>query len=198
MCIASNIMLLLLFSACCAYAYSNGAQLAACNTLTPLHENSTSQISRVPFTIDLDQFEVNGIYQYTPSKEYTLTISGPEDDYFKGFFVQSRLMSDDTTRVGVFAATDPNSRLSSCPKETDGVTHREEMEFKSMEMGWTAPPAGTGPIRFAFAIVHEFDEFWADQRTEMLEEGPATSKASGVTVSVLVLLLLAVLASLQF
>ena len=35
-------------------------------------------------------------------------------------------------------------------------------------------------VRFRFAIVHEFDEFWADQRTEMLEEGPATSKASGI------------------
>ena len=51
-----------------------------------------------------------------------VTISGTEeDDYFEGFFVQSRLMSDDTTRVGVFAATDPNSRLSSCPNET--VSH---------------------------------------------------------------------------
>ena len=68
-----------------------------------------------------------------------------------------------------------------------------------MEMGWTAPPAGIyrtysfcvsiacsaatedfDYVRFRFAIVHEFDEFWADQRTEMLEEGPATSKASGI------------------
>ena len=32
-----------------------------------------------------------------------------------------------------------------------------------------------------FAIVHEFDEFWADQRSAMLEEGPVEpSSASGI------------------
>lgn len=49
---------------------------------------------------------------------FSVALSGPEDDYFEGFFVQCRLVSDDTTRVGVFASTDANSRLSSCPVKT--------------------------------------------------------------------------------
>ena len=36
---------------------------------------------------------------------------------FRGFFVQSRLMADDTTRVGTFTVLNPtNSRLSLCPR----------------------------------------------------------------------------------
>lgn len=67
---ASSLMLVL-FGVFWADAYPNGAPMEACDTLTPLHDNYTSQTTRVPFTVDLSQFEKNGTYQYTPSKKYT-------------------------------------------------------------------------------------------------------------------------------
>ena len=73
-----------------------------------------------------------------------VTISGPEDDYFEGFFVQSRLVSDDTTRVGVFAATDPNSRLSSCPKETVSHSCICGMTYCLSWLGWRYPEGRNG------------------------------------------------------
>ena len=48
----------------------------------------------------------------------TVTISGNNGETFRGFFVQCRLVADDVTRVGVFADTDDNTRLSSCPIDT--------------------------------------------------------------------------------
>ena len=49
----------------------------------------------------------------------TVTLADPSGvQNFRGFFVQSRLEVDDTTRVGVFAVNASNSRLSSCPVDT--------------------------------------------------------------------------------
>ena len=45
----------------------------------------------------------------------TVTLAGPEGTTFRGFFVQSRLQSDQTTTVGVFSLTDAeNSVLRPC------------------------------------------------------------------------------------
>lgn len=49
------------------------------------------------------------------------SISGAEQ--FRGVLLQARLVADDTTPVGSFTATDPNTRLSSCtPPEVSKET----------------------------------------------------------------------------
>ena len=54
---------------------------------------------------------------------YAVTLAAPTGQMFEGFFVQSRLAADDTTRVGVFAVDDAdNSRLSSCVTDTVNLT----------------------------------------------------------------------------
>ena len=102
-----------------------------------------------------------------------MTISGGTTE-FLGFFVQARLMADDTqfTGTGTFATVSGNSRLSSCtPPDVrpdsnlivhnchhqhmhpffipqSGVTHSSRVSRTSVMFSWTAPAAGTGPIRF--------------------------------------------------
>ena len=49
----------------------------------------------------------------------TLTGVSAQNPEFKGFFVQARIVADDTTRVGSFGVVDAdNSRLSSCAVST--------------------------------------------------------------------------------
>ena len=49
----------------------------------------------------------------------TVTLTGANGEEFKGFFVQARMVADDSTRVGSFEVIDDtNSRLSSCPIDT--------------------------------------------------------------------------------
>ena len=43
---------------------------------------------------------------------FAVTVSGNEQ--FRGVFLQGRLVADDTTTAGTFAATDSQTRLSSC------------------------------------------------------------------------------------
>ena len=44
---------------------------------------------------------------------------GPRAPAFRGFFVQARMVADDTTRVGTFGVMDTtNSKLSDCPTNT--------------------------------------------------------------------------------
>ena len=46
---------------------------------------------------------------------HTVTVRSLDGMTFRGFLLQGRLMSDDTTVVGTFTVTDDtNSRLSSC------------------------------------------------------------------------------------
>ena len=54
---------------------------------------------------------------------HTVTLSaafpGPRSEAFRGFFIQTRMVADGTTRVGSFRVTDTtNSRLSDCPTNT--------------------------------------------------------------------------------
>ena len=49
----------------------------------------------------------------------TVTLTGVSGQEFKGFFVQARIVADDSTRVGSFGVVDSdNSRLSSCQIDT--------------------------------------------------------------------------------
>ena len=48
-----------------------------------------------------------------------MTLTGVSGEEFKGFFVQARIVADDSTRVGSFGVVDAdNSRLSSCTIDT--------------------------------------------------------------------------------
>ena len=53
-----------------------------------------------------------------------VTLSDPAESTFRGFFVQSRLSADGTSRVGTFAVTSPgHSQLSPCPRPEVGRLH---------------------------------------------------------------------------
>ena len=45
---------------------------------------------------------------------HAVTVSGVNNEQFRGVLLQGRLVADDTTTAGTFAATDPLTRLSSC------------------------------------------------------------------------------------
>ena len=63
-------------------------------------------------------------------------------------------MADGTTAVGSFDGDNlpDNARLSSCTPNDISVTHVNpnlpRIEFTLLGFYWTAPPAGTGYIRF--------------------------------------------------
>lgn len=189
-------IVLIASSICFADARSAAPPASTCASLLPsMNAHGTPQTSQVPYEIDLTQFEdENGTYVYTPGMTYTLTFSGVNGEMFRGFFVQSRLASDSTTRVGTFAAIQERTRLSLCERPEDGVTHTHPAgdiaNFTSRIMNWTAPSSGTGPIRFAFAVVETRRNFWADQRSDMvMEAGNQDDSASALFVSMASLLL---------
>jgi hypothetical protein len=177
-----------------ASALPGGAPPEACSTLTPSHSRDGTiffpQTTVVPYEINLSVFDVeNGSYVYVPGRTYTLTFEDPDANglQFRGFFIQSRLTADMMTLVGEFIVTDSgNSQLRPCPANGDpnGITHTNRNDKDSVSMQWTAPPEGTGPIQFAYAAVQVLDTFWANERSEMLQEG-----AAALAVSTLGLLL---------
>ncbi|XP_064406781.1 defense protein l(2)34Fc-like [Halichondria panicea] len=160
-----------------------GAPAGACDSLSPnpTAHGAQPQTSDVPYTISLMPFynANDSSFTYYPGRTYTLGITNTTNGTttFRGFFVQARLVSDDTTRVGVFAPTGPiadQSRLSSCPIATDGITHNSASDKEAMYFDWTAPMGNTGDIRFGFAIVQTRMNYWANQRTGVVQQAPST------------------------
>ena len=46
---------------------------------------------------------------------FSVSLSGNDQEQFRGFFVQARLVADDNTRTGTFGVADTtNSKLSAC------------------------------------------------------------------------------------
>ncbi|XP_064406783.1 defense protein l(2)34Fc-like [Halichondria panicea] len=172
---------------------STGAPAAACDSLSPdptAHLAQPQTTSDVPYTISLMPFynASDNTFTFYPGMTYTLGITNATSGAaaFRGFFVQARLMSDDTTRVGIFGPTGPVanlSRLSSCPIMTDGITHNSRVDKDAMYFTWTAPMGYTGSIRFGFAIVQTRNTYWANQRTGVVQQAPGSS-ATGLTASV--------------
>ena len=68
------------------------------------------------------KFYATACQPYYTRTSSTVTLSnfpGPRGENFRGFFVQARMVADDTTRVGSFGVVDAtNSRLSNCPTTT--------------------------------------------------------------------------------
>ncbi|XP_064384961.1 defense protein l(2)34Fc-like [Halichondria panicea] len=160
-----------------------GAPAGACDTLSPnpTAHGAQPQTSDVPYTISLMPFynASDSSFTFYPGRTYTLGIANATNGTaaFRGFFVQARLVSDDTTRVGIFGPTGPVanlSRLSSCPIVTDGITHNSPVDKDAMYFTWTAPMGYTGDIRFGFAIVQTQNNYWANQRTGVVQQAPST------------------------
>ncbi|XP_064406796.1 putative defense protein 3 [Halichondria panicea] len=159
--------------------YSSGAPAGACDSLSPIHL-AQPQASDVPYAISLMPFynASDNSFTFYLGRTYTLSIANATvGGTFRGFFVQARLMNDDTTRAGVFAPTGPladQSRLSSCPINTDGVTHNSPADKDIIYFTWTAPMGNTGDIRFGFAVVETRMTYWANQRTGVVQQAPST------------------------
>jgi len=88
---------------------------------------------------------------------------GGSDPNFLGFMIQGRVVADDS-RTGIFASgTNLNLRCDSvspymqqcmqikvvfCLFLQTAATHTNAENKTSVPLSWTAPPVGTGPIRF--------------------------------------------------
>ena len=76
--------------------------------------NSLFKMLLHPPCMTLWYVQINGLC-------FTVSLSGGSGTPFKGFLIQARLMSDDTTVVGSFSSPPVGTRLSSCT--TSQVLH---------------------------------------------------------------------------
>ncbi|XP_065906599.1 putative defense protein 3 isoform X2 [Dysidea avara] len=144
---------------------SSGAPEDACGTTTDIVPGHTGspQTSPVPYTVDLST--LTGM-MYTPGQTYTITMRGGSDPNFRGFMIQGRVVADDS-RTGMFASSGTNYQ-ERC--SNTAATHTNANEKTSVALSWTAPPAGTGPIRFRYAFVEAFATYWANIVTDTINE----------------------------
>jgi len=158
--------------------WSRGAPIQACGTTTdivPNHSGTLPSTNPLLFSVDLSNFKRN---MYTPSQTYTskyihcvhcccdyhhtVTMLGGENNTdFKGFMIQGRVLADDS-HTGAFGTgtyyqpqCDTNvsefyciTYLCWCVCTQTAATHTNDNEKSSVSLSWTAPPAGTGAIRF--------------------------------------------------
>ena len=78
------------------------------------------------FTLLYVSFILGGIYYNI----HAVTLSGNNGEIFRGFFVQARLVADDTSQTGTFVVVDPdNSKLSACTPSSVGFGFSQYLCF---------------------------------------------------------------------
>lgn len=147
------------------WAFPSGAPIGACARIFPVgHGGSSQDLATIPYTLDISAFGSG----YVPGQTYTLTLSGTVQ--FRGLLVQARSMADDSP-VGSFTADDGGvTRLSSCDRADSAITHTSRSDKTSVDLSFTAPTAGTGPLRFRFAVVRTFSTYYAPVETAVISE----------------------------
>jgi hypothetical protein len=146
------------------HARANGAPLAACVRIFPEgHFTASQPLDDSPFSLNVSSFGGD----YTPGEAYQLTLSGSGD--FRGLLVQARSIADNSP-VGSFEDISALTRLSSCDRADSAITHSSRVDKTSVELLFTAPPAGTGPFRFQYAVVDTFSVFYAPIMSDIIEE----------------------------
>jgi hypothetical protein len=154
-------------------AFPNGAPSAACVRIFPEGHRTVSQpLEDSPFSLNVSSF--GG--QYTPGETYRLTLSGSGD--FRGLLVQARSIADNSP-VGSFEDISALTRLSSCDRADSAITHSSRVDKTSVELLFTAPPAGTGPFRFQYAVVDTFSVFYAPIMSDIIREAEPTGCQDG-------------------
>ncbi|XP_064401973.1 uncharacterized protein LOC135347821 isoform X2 [Halichondria panicea] len=153
--------------------FSSGAPGAACSSLSPdpTRHGAPPNTNSVPYNIDVSAFDVGGSLFYEPGNTYQITLRGNSGEMFRGFLIQGRQRADDTTVLGSFTQiTAATTRLGSCSPSAGSVTHNSASFKTSETFTWTAPAAGSGSIWFGFAVVQVRVNYWANQRTAVIEE----------------------------
>lgn len=177
------VLYLLTAAAVQVYALPGGAPSQACATITPVEHtnpaNSAPQ-SMNPFSLYLNAFACpNGTagYCYYPGATYQLTLSSSNNVQYRGLLVQGR-QSVTMSPVGSFSSFTSTTRQSSCIPPTppeSAVTHNSRVDKTCEVLMWTAPPNGTGPVFFQWAVVVRYSPgsvnmFYAPLQTMMITE----------------------------
>ncbi|CAI8006184.1 Scavenger receptor cysteine-rich type 1 protein M160 [Geodia barretti] len=165
--LTSSVVVLLALSAFLpgvVHALPNGAPSGACVRIFPEgHRTDSQPLEDSPFSLNVSSF--GG--QYAPGETYRLTLSGSGD--FRGLLVQARSIADNSP-VGSFENISALTRLSSCNRADSAITHSSRVDKTSVELSFTAPPAGTGPFRFQYAVVDTFAVFYAPIMSDIIRE----------------------------
>lgn len=157
------------------WARSTGAPSAACTRIFPEgHGGASQDLASSPYNLNISALGDG----YLPGETYVLTLSGTTS--FRGLLVQARSMADDTP-VGSFVAEAGITRLSSCARADSAITHISRIVKTSVQLNFTAPAAGTGPLRFLYAVVQSFNVYYATSESAAVEEQSAVPETVEVS-----------------
>lgn len=93
----------------------------------------------------------------------------------RGFFIQGRSLLQNSM-VGTFAdpsAVDAYTQLGPCPMAVS-VTHNNNARMNltgPFVFNWTAPEVDTGPIWFRYTVVQSTVIWWANDPSDVVQEG---------------------------
>lgn len=135
---------------------SNGTQASCGSPASGCHNDNTTNTTG---TLAVTTSTGGAVTQYTPGTTYKITIAATNTASLPkfGFQASSVKAAATGTQAGSFAATTSNVRISN-PSALQMAEHSSPIAGitagnYSISFNWTAPPAGTGTVRF-YSIVN--------------------------------------------
>lgn len=119
-------------------AFPDGAPVAACFTLSPMHGGGQPQSGQPQVRMVISNTRIR------PGQTISIRLESTNPNFqFRGFILQPRTVSAPNQPSGTMAAADANGRVINCSGLTTG-THTNR-EFKSaVVLNWTAPSTNVG------------------------------------------------------
>lgn len=153
--------------------YMSGAPRSVCLGPHTSHDGKKHQLTEVPFKIHFSSSS------YSPGQEIRVTLSSPDQKPFKGFVIFAhRTVGDRERPVGqVIRYPTQKAKLTACVyTEEAGITHKNNDTITSLEYTWKAPVTNEGDLVFKYIVVEDFETFWIDQSSDVLQSStPLTS-----------------------
>uniref|UniRef100_A0A1B6DIZ9 Ferric-chelate reductase 1 homolog n=1 Tax=Clastoptera arizonana TaxID=38151 RepID=A0A1B6DIZ9_9HEMI len=161
-----------------ARGYKSGAPDFVCTTMMPGHGGSqATSNSQNPYTISPSKTQ-------TENGKVRVMVTSPSGETFAGFFLQARSASTGNSAIGMFTEIPDNVKTVNCGEATNnGVTQKDNVQKKGVELEWEAPANFEGPINFVGTVVKSYTTFYVGMKSSEVQVvkrdvGPGTSGIS--------------------
>jgi len=138
--------------------FPDGAPTSACDTMTPQHDEYSSQTTPNNYSISLSANTVQA------GDTITVTFKADSDNIYRGILLKALSTASTTGAAGSFSIRDRDllfyHTLNCSDILESAITHNSNRDKANLTVSWTAPDTN-GNYVFIATVVEEYSTFWA-------------------------------------
>ncbi|KAJ8034394.1 Hyalin [Holothuria leucospilota] len=151
-------------------SFSTGGGEESCVTLRPNHDVNRPQTSPPPYTLQVSRTT------FSPGDIITVTVAPEPNNIgaqtYRGISLQARRTDTSLRAIGSWVIPNSNFQYINCLNSPQGTLTHTTSADKTLPMNfqWASPVDSSGDVIFTATLVQNFDIFWADFRSQIVQD----------------------------